>query len=92
MAQNDIIISSDDESDSGRRKILSKPVTSSNKASKFPAKYNPGNEEITFEKNSSGTLHIETRKFKIIMRLHIKCGFLDTEQLWIFPKNWLEHL
>ena len=27
MAQNDVIISSDDESDSGRRQIPSKPVT-----------------------------------------------------------------
>ena len=31
MAHNAIIISSDDESDSGRRQIPSKPVTSTNK-------------------------------------------------------------
>ena len=36
MAQNSIIITSDDESDSGRRQIPSKPVTSSNKESTFP--------------------------------------------------------
>ena len=36
MAHNAIIISSDEESDSGRRQIPSKPVTSSNKESTFP--------------------------------------------------------
>ena len=59
MAQNTIIISSDsyssddsletssdDSSDSGRRQIPDKPVTSSNKASTFPAKYKYDNEEI----------------------------------------------
>ena len=45
MAQNDITISSDDESDSGRREILSKPVTSSNKASTFLAEHKSDNEE-----------------------------------------------
>ena len=45
MAQNAIIISSDDESDSGRRQIPSKLVTSFNKASTFPAKHNYDKEE-----------------------------------------------
>ena len=63
MAQNTIIISSDDESDSGRRQIPPKPVTSYNKASIFPAKQNSDNEETPLE-NSSGTLHIETRNFR----------------------------
>ena len=27
-----------------------------------------------------------------IKRLHIKCGFLDTEHLFVLPKNWLEYL
>ena len=39
MAQNAIIILSDDESDSGRSKIPSKPVASSHKTSKFMAKH-----------------------------------------------------
>ena len=26
-----------------------------------------------------------------IKRLHIKCGFLDTEQLFVIPKTWLEY-
>ena len=38
MAHNYIIIFSDNKSDSGRRKIPPKPVTSSNKASIFSAK------------------------------------------------------
>ena len=44
MTQNTIIILSDDESDSGRREIPSKPVTSSNKASIFPAEHKSDNE------------------------------------------------
>ena len=40
MAQNYIIILSDDESDSGISKILSKPVMSYNKESTFPPKHN----------------------------------------------------
>ena len=52
MAHNAIIISSDDKSDSGRRKIPSKKVTSSNKSSTFLAKHKSYNEE-TLLKNSS---------------------------------------
>ena len=50
MAYNSIIISSDDESDSGRRQIPSKPVTSSNKTSTFPAKHKSNNEETPLKK------------------------------------------
>ena len=28
---------------------------------------------------------------EIIKRLHIKCGFLDTEHLFMLPNNWLEY-
>ena len=28
---------------------------------------------------------------KIIKRLHIKCGFLDTEYLFMLPINWLNN-
>ena len=58
MAQNTIIISSessssdgsletsyDDSYDSGRRKIPTKPVMSSNKSSIFPAKHKSDNKE-----------------------------------------------
>ena len=50
MAHNDIIISSDEEYDSGRSQIPSKSVTSSNKASTFPAKHKSNNEETPLEK------------------------------------------
>ena len=55
MAQNSIIISSDDEYDSGRRAIPSKPVMSSNKASIFPAKHKSNNEETPLTKTHQGT-------------------------------------
>ena len=58
MAYNAIIILSDNKSDSGRREILPKPVTSSNKSSTFPAEQNSDNEETPLKINSSGTLHI----------------------------------
>ena len=45
MAKNDIIILSDDKSNSGRREIPSKPVISSNKAYIFPAEHKCDNEE-----------------------------------------------
>ena len=50
MSHNAIIILSDDESDSGRRQIPSKPVMSSNKAFTFTAKQNSNHEETTLEK------------------------------------------
>ena len=62
MAQNYIIISSDDESDSGIREIPSKPVTSSNKASTFTAEHKSDNEGTPLGKNHQGpfTLKQET--------------------------------
>ena len=74
MAHNSIIISSDDKSDSGRRQIPSKPVTSSNKTSTFPAKHKSDNEETSL-KDSSGTIHIKTRNFRKNQAV--------TYQLWI---------
>ena len=43
MAQNAIIISSDDEFNSGRREIPSKPVTSSTKSYIFMAEHKSDN-------------------------------------------------
>ena len=51
MAQNAVIIASDDESDPVRREILSKPVTLSNKVSTFPAEHKYDNEETPLKKN-----------------------------------------
>ena len=45
MAEETIILSSYDNSDSETSKILSEPATSSNKASTFPAEHNYDNEE-----------------------------------------------
>ena len=50
MAHNAIIFFSDDKSDSGRREIQSKPVTSSNKASTFSAEHKSDNEKTPLEK------------------------------------------
>ena len=54
MVQNAIIILSDDESNSGRREIPSKPVTSSNKAYTFMAEQKSGNEETPLKKTHQG--------------------------------------
>ena len=54
MAQNTIIILSNDESDSGRQEMPSKPVTSSNKASTFPAEHKSDNEETPLKKTHQG--------------------------------------
>ena len=54
MAQNAIIISSDDESDSGRREIPSKPVTSYNKSYTFPAEHKSSNKETPSKKTHHG--------------------------------------
>ena len=50
MAQNSIIISSDDEPNPVIKEIPSKPVTSSNKASTFPDEHKSDNEETPLKK------------------------------------------
>ena len=54
MAEETIILSSDDNSDSETSKISSEPATSSNKASTFPAEHNSDNEETPLKKNHAG--------------------------------------
>ena len=54
MAQNAIIILSDDKYNSGKREIPSKPVTSSNKASTFPDEHKSDNEETPLVKTRQG--------------------------------------
>ena len=54
MAHNAIIILSDDKSDSGQKKIPSKPVTSSNKVSIFTAKQKFDNEKHPLKKTHQG--------------------------------------
>ena len=104
MAQNTIIISyeysysdklfetsSDDSSDSGRRKIPTKPVMSSNKSSTFPAKHKSDNEETPLKQPHQDTFTSKQETLEIIKWLHIKYGFLDTENLFMIPKSWLEY-
>ena len=49
-AEDVISISSDDNYDLDTREISSKPATSSNKASTFPAEHNSDNEETPLKK------------------------------------------
>ena len=100
MAQNTIVISSDSlssddsletlsnvSSDSGTRQIPTKPVTQSNKTSTFPAKHRSDNEETSLKQPHQNAFTSKQETFEIIKRLHIKCGFLDTENLLILPKK-----
>ena len=89
MTHNTIIISSDNESDSVRRQMPSKSVTSYNKASTFTAKQNSDNEETPFKKTNQVPFTPKQETLEGIKRLHIKCGFLDTEHLFMLPKTWL---
>ena len=54
MAHNDIIFSSDDKYDSGRREVPSKPETSSNKAYTFRYENKYDNEETPLKKTHQG--------------------------------------
>ena len=54
MAQNAVIIFSDDIYDSGRRQITTKPVRSSNKSSTFTAEHNSDNEGTPLGKTHQG--------------------------------------
>ena len=104
MAHNNIIISSessysddlletssDESSGSGRRQIPTKPVMSSNKSSKFPAKHKYDNEETPFKQPHQDAFTSKQETLEIIKRLNIKCGLLDTEHLFTIHKTWLEY-
>ena len=54
MAEETIILLSDDNSDSETSEISSEPTTSSNKASTFPAEHNSDNEETPLKKKHAG--------------------------------------
>ena len=104
MAQNSIIISSeslssddlletssDDSSDSGTRQKLTNSVTSSNKSSTFPDKHKSYNEETALKQTHQDAVKSKQETLERIKQLHIKCGFLDTEHLFMFPINGLEY-
>ena len=64
MELNAIKISSDYESDSGRRQIPSKPVKSFNKASTIPSKHKSDNEETPFKKTIRDPSHRNKKLWK----------------------------
>ena len=83
--------SSDDSSDSGTRQKLTEPVTSSNKSYTFPAKCNSDNEETPLKQLHQDASTSKQEILERIKRLHMKCGLLDTEHLFMIPINWLNH-
>ena len=83
--------SSDGSSDSGTRQKATKPETSSNKSSTFPAKHRSDNEETPLKQPHQDTFALKQESLEIIKRLHIKCVFFDTEHLFIFPINELNY-
>ena len=54
MAEETIILSSDDNSDIETSEISSKPAMSYNKSSTFPAEHNSDNEKIPLKKTHAG--------------------------------------
>ena len=74
MAQNDIIILSDDKYYSGRREIPYKPVTLSNKASTFPAEHKSDNEETPRKKSHQGPF---------TLKKNFKKNQVVTYQVWL---------
>ena len=82
---------SDDSSDSGTSQKPTKPVTSSNKSSTFLDKQKSDNEEKPLKQPHKDTFTSKQEILERIKRLHIKCGFLDTEHLFMLNFNWLNH-
>ena len=67
-------------------------MNSSNKASTFPAKNKYDNEETPLINTHQETFKPKQETLERINLLHIKCGFLYAEHLFIIPKTWLEYL
>ena len=79
--------SSDDSSDSVTRQKPTKPVTSSNKSSTFLTKHKYDNVETPLKQPHQDAFTMKQENLEIINWLHIKCGFLDTEYLFMLPIN-----
>ena len=95
-----LFLSSSDESletfsdysyDSGTREELTKPVTSSNKSSMFPAKRKYDKKETPLKHPYQDTFTLKHENFEIINHLHIKCEFFYTENLFMLTVNWLNN-
>ena len=68
----------DDSSDSGTRQKPTKPVTSSNKSSTFPARHKSDNEETPLKQPHQDAFTSRQEILEGIKQLHIKHGLLDT--------------
>ena len=79
---------SDGSSDSGTREKPTKPVTPSNKSSTFTAKHKSDNEETSLKQPHQDAFTSKQVVLEITKRLHIECGFLDTEHLFMLPITW----
>ena len=64
---------------------------SSNKSSTFPSKHKSDNEETPLKQPHQDAFTSKQETLEIIKRLHIKCGFLDTEDVFMHPRAWLEY-
>ena len=104
MVQNTIIISSEslssdnsletssiESSGSGSRQIPTKPVLPYNKSSTFRAKHKSDNEETPLKQSHQDAFTSKQETLERIKRLHINCGFLYNEHLFMLPKTWLEY-
>ena len=60
-------------------------MTSSNKLSIFLAKQKSDNEETPLKQTYRDLFTSKQQTLEGIKRLHIKCGFLDTEHLFMLP-------
>ena len=58
-----------------------------NKLSTFPAKNKYDNEEIPLKQPHQDAFTSKQDILESIRHLHIKCGFLDTEHLFMLPIN-----
>ena len=67
-------------------------MNSSNKSTIFPDKHKSDTEETSLKHPNQYAFTSKQETSEIIKRLHIKCGFLDTEHLFMLPKTWLEYL
>ena len=66
-------------------------MKSSNKSSTFTAKRNSDNEETPLKQPHQDAFTSKQEILERINCLHIKCGFLDTENVFMLPINWLNH-
>ena len=66
-------------------------MTPSNKSSTFTAKQESKNEETPLKQPHQDAFTPKQETLEGIKRLHIKCGFLDTDNLFMLPNIWLEY-